>query len=159
MVRDGPHFTLETGEVWTLLASMNLDSHQQCTLKQSKRWFLGRMCLRSHCSVLQWVISKWDYANWEESQFSSVTQCYLSLCNPMECSTPAFLVHNQLPELAQTNGLFLHMRNERYKRLMTAAQSPIDRLWMSNLHPVSSVLLLLTFKVIYKDLVNNRCEH
>ena len=55
--------------------------------------------------------------------------------------------------------LFLHMRNERYKRLMTAAQSPIDRLWMSNLHPVSSVLLLLTFKVIYKDLVNNRCEH
>lgn len=55
--------------------------------------------------------------------------------------------------------LFLHMRNERYKRLVTAAQSPIDRLWMSNLHPVSEVLLLLTFKVIYKDLVNNRCEH
>ena len=54
--------------------------------------------------------------------------------------------------------LFLHMRNERYKRLVTTAQSPRDNLRMSNLYPVSAVLLL-TFEVIYKDLVNDRCEH
>ena len=36
-------------------------------------------------------------------QFSSVTQSCLTLCNPMECSTPGFPVHHQLPELTQTH--------------------------------------------------------
>jgi len=37
------------------------------------------------------------------SQFSSVTQSCLTLCNPMDCSTPGLPVHHQLPEPAQTN--------------------------------------------------------
>ena len=36
-------------------------------------------------------------------QFSSVTQSGPNLCNPMECSTPVFPVHHQLPELVQTH--------------------------------------------------------
>ena len=36
-------------------------------------------------------------------QFSSVTQSCLTFCDPMDCSTPGFLVHHQLPELAQTH--------------------------------------------------------
>ena len=36
-------------------------------------------------------------------QFSSVAQLYLTLCDPMDCSTPGFPVHHQLPELAQTH--------------------------------------------------------
>ena len=36
-------------------------------------------------------------------QFSSVTQSCPTLCDPMDCSTPAFPVHLQLPELAQTH--------------------------------------------------------
>ena len=35
-------------------------------------------------------------------QFSSVTPSCLTLCHPMDCSTPGFPVHHQLPELAQT---------------------------------------------------------
>ena len=35
-------------------------------------------------------------------QFSSVTQSSLTLCDPMDCSTPGFLVHHQLPEFTQT---------------------------------------------------------
>ena len=35
-------------------------------------------------------------------QFSSVPQSYRTLCDPMDCSTPGFPVHHQLPELAQT---------------------------------------------------------
>ena len=31
--------------------------------------------------------------------FSSVTQSCLTLCNPMDCSTPGLPVHHQLPEL------------------------------------------------------------
>ena len=35
-------------------------------------------------------------------EFSSVTQSCLTLCNPMDCSTPGLPVHHQLPEFTQT---------------------------------------------------------
>ena len=34
---------------------------------------------------------------------SSVVQSCLTLCDPMDCSTPGFPVYHQLPELAQTH--------------------------------------------------------
>ena len=37
------------------------------------------------------------------SEFSSDVQSCLTLCDPMDCSTPGFPVHHQLPELAQTH--------------------------------------------------------
>ena len=36
-------------------------------------------------------------------QFSSVAQSCPTLCDPMDCSTPGFLVHHQLPEFTQTH--------------------------------------------------------
>ena len=36
-------------------------------------------------------------------QFSSVAQSCWTLCDSMDCSMPGFLVHHQLPELAQTH--------------------------------------------------------
>ena len=36
-------------------------------------------------------------------QFSSVTQSCPTFCNPMDCSTQGFPVHDQLPDLAQTH--------------------------------------------------------
>ena len=36
-------------------------------------------------------------------QFISVTQSCLTLCSPMDCSTPGFPAHPQLPKLAQTH--------------------------------------------------------
>ena len=36
-------------------------------------------------------------------QFSSVAQSYLTLWDPMNCSTPGFPVHHQLPEFTQTD--------------------------------------------------------
>ena len=35
--------------------------------------------------------------------FSSVTQSCPTLCDPMNCSTPGFPVHHQLPEFTQTH--------------------------------------------------------
>ena len=35
-------------------------------------------------------------------QFSSVSQ-FLTLCDPMDCSTPGYPVYHQLPELTQTH--------------------------------------------------------
>ena len=43
------------------------------------------------------------YRHAKHYQFISVTQLCLTLCNPMDCSTPGFLVRHQLPELAQTH--------------------------------------------------------
>ena len=37
------------------------------------------------------------------TQFSSVTQSFPTLCDPMDCSMPELPVHHQLPELAQTH--------------------------------------------------------
>ena len=37
------------------------------------------------------------------SQFSSVAQSCLTLCDPMDCSTPGFSVHHQLLEFTQTH--------------------------------------------------------
>ena len=36
-------------------------------------------------------------------QFSSVAQSCLTLCDPMDCSTPGLSVHHQLPESTQTH--------------------------------------------------------
>ena len=36
-------------------------------------------------------------------QFTSVTQLCLTLCDPMDCSTPGFPVHHQFLEIAQTH--------------------------------------------------------
>ena len=39
----------------------------------------------------------------EGVQFSSVAQSCLTLCDPMNCSTPGLPVHHQLPEFTQTH--------------------------------------------------------
>ena len=36
-------------------------------------------------------------------QFSAVIQSCPTLCNPVDCRTPGFPVHHQLPKLAQTH--------------------------------------------------------
>ena len=40
---------------------------------------------------------------WVFHQFSSVTQLCLTLCDPMDCSTPGFPVHHQLLKPTQTH--------------------------------------------------------
>ena len=43
------------------------------------------------------------YRNKTTIQFSSVTQSCLTLCDPMNRSTPGLPVHHQLPEFTQTH--------------------------------------------------------
>ena len=51
--------------------------------------------------------SEWSKLEQREQQgtvqFSSVAQSCLTLCDPMDHSTPGFPVHHQLPELTQTH--------------------------------------------------------
>ena len=44
-----------------------------------------------------------EYSRLISFQFSSVAKLWVTLCDPMDCSTPGFLVHYQLSELAQTH--------------------------------------------------------
>ena len=44
-----------------------------------------------------------DFIVYSIVQFSSVPQSCLSLCDPMDCSTPGLPVHHQLPEFTQTH--------------------------------------------------------
>ena len=57
---------------------------------------------------LKWPPLLWRYFDSHRqilvlNQFSSVTQSCPILCNPMDCSTPGFLVHHQLLKLARTH--------------------------------------------------------
>ena len=51
-------------------------------------------------SLLQHHISKASIL--DSVQLTSVAQSCLTLCNPMNCSTPGLPVHHQLPEFTQT---------------------------------------------------------
>ena len=59
------------------------------------------------CSCLGEVIIQHQFkpitSNLRTPQFSLVAQSCLTLCDPVDCSTPGFPVHHQLPELAQTH--------------------------------------------------------
>ena len=46
---------------------------------------------------------KYSVVTFLSVQFNSVTQSCLTLCDPMDCSTPGLPVHHQLPEFTQTH--------------------------------------------------------
>ena len=70
------------------------------TTQRGGRWEGGSR-RRGHAYTYGWfmLIYGWNQHN----QFSSVTQSRPTLCDPMDCSTPGFPVHHQLPELTQTH--------------------------------------------------------
>ena len=49
---------------------------------------------------------------WIILQFSSVAQLCLTLCDPMNCSTPGLPVHRQLPESTQTHAHCVGLLNK-----------------------------------------------
>ena len=73
-------------------------------------------------------------------QFSSVTQSCLTLCDPMNCSTPGLPVHHKLPEFTLHEST-LHMRWPKYWSFNFSI-SP------SNEHPA-----LISFKMDLLDLL------
>ena len=79
-------------------------------------------------------------------QFSSVTQSCLTLCDPVDCSTPGFPVYHQLPELAKTH---VHSISDAIQPSHPlSSPSPTFNLsqhqglfqWVSSSHQVAKVL-------------------
>ena len=90
------------------------------------------------------------YCNKSMSQgllkFSSIAQSCLTLCNPVDCSTPGLPVHNQLPEVTQTHVHWVSDAIQPFHPL--SSSSPAFNLsqhqgllkWVSPLHQVAKVL-------------------
>ena len=73
---------------------------------------LGKGVLNSPNFSISWVMQWWASYKFlfifhiillKYIKFSSVAQSCLTLCNPVDCSTPGFPVHHQLPEPTQTH--------------------------------------------------------
>ena len=83
-------------------------------------------------------------------QVSSVAQSCPTLCDPMDCSTPGFPVHHQLPELAQTHVHWVSDAIQLSHPLLSPSPSPAFSLsqlqnlfqWVSSLPQVAKVLEL-----------------
>ena len=57
----------------------------------------------SNLRLLHWQAGSLQLAPLGSPNFSSVAQLCPTLCDPMDCRTPGFPVHHQLPELDQTH--------------------------------------------------------
>ena len=82
-------------------------------------------------------------------QFSSVARSCLTLCDPMNCSTPGLPVHHQLPEFTQTH---LHWVGDAIhtSHPLSSPSPPAFNLsqyqglfkWVSSSHQVAKVFIM-----------------
>ena len=109
-------------------------------------------------------------------QFSSVTQLCLTVCDPMDCSTPGFPVHHQLPELAQSHVIKLVMPSNHlilcHPLLLLPSVFPSIRVFSSesvlhirwpkywsfsfSLSPFNDCSGLISFRIEWHDLLQSK---
>ena len=102
-------------------------------------WGLGSPSLAVKTCQLQIVFAMWYI------QFSSVTQSCLTLCNPMDCSTPGFAVLHQLLELGQTH---VHLVGDSIQPSHPLSSSSPPAFNLSS-NRVFSFLFLFNFFILY----------
>ena len=107
-----------------------------------------------HIWIQFFKFESWKFSSKEKTlklcivtQFSSVAQLCLTVCDAMDCSTPGFPVHCQLLELAQTR---VHQVGDaiQWSHPLLAPSPPAFNLsqhqglfkWVSSLHQVAKVL-------------------
>ena len=86
-------------------------------------------------------------------QFSSVAQSCLTLCNPMNCSTPGLPVHHQLPEFTQTHVHRVSDAIQPSHPLSSCPSSPAPNpsqrqslfQWVNSSHEVGIILFAVTW--------------
>ena len=88
-----------------------------------------------------------NFNNLVQSSSVHFSHCHVWLCNPMDCSTPGFPVHHQLPEPTQTH---VHRVGDAIQpsHPLLSPSPPAFNLskhqglfqWVSSLHQVANVL-------------------
>ena len=82
-----------------------------------------------------------------KTQFSSITQSCLTLCNATDCSTPGFPVHHQLLEITQIHVLRIGDAIQSFHPLLSPSPPAFNLYqhqglfkWVSSSHQVAKVL-------------------
>ena len=99
--------------------------------------------------LFSWWVGLKAYQFCLPTQFSLVAQSRLTLCHPMDCSTPSFPVHHQLTEFAQTH---VHRVSDAIQHLVLRCPLLLLPLifssvrvffqWVSSSHQVTKVVAL-----------------
>ena len=129
---------------------------------QVKSFNLLGLCLNHHIEIC--FFQNWSFIRFMRSCYvrrhlkkkkipchpscrCSVTQWCLTLCNPMDCSTPGFPFHHQLPEPAQTHVHWVgdaiqpsHPPSSPSPPALNLSQHQGLFKWVSSLHQVARVL-------------------
>ena len=102
-------------------------------------------------------------------QFSSVTQSCLTLCGPVDCSTPGLPVHHQLLEFTQTHILWVgdaiqpsHPLSSPSPPAFNLSQHQGLLKWVFSLHQVAKVLelqLSISLSNEYSGLISFRMDY
>ena len=111
------------------------------------------ICLFIYFGVIYFLTNILDDFLWSSKfrycmiQFSSVAQLCLTLCDPMNCSTPGLLVHHQLPESTQTHVHWVsdaiqlsHPQSSSSPPALNLSQHQGLFKWVSPSHQVAKVL-------------------
>ena len=93
------------------------------------------------------LLSRFFLRTFSSVQFSSVAQSCLTLCDPMDCSTPGLPVHHQLPEFTQTH-LYWVCDAIQPSHPLSCPSPPTNNLsqpqglfqWVNSWHEVAKVL-------------------
>ena len=85
-------------ELKSLLMKLKEESEKNCIKTHH-----SKMKIMASAPITLWQIDGKTMETMTDFQFSSVTQSCLTLCGPMNCSTPGLPVHHQLPEFTQTH--------------------------------------------------------
>ena len=92
-----------SGEGWGkgIVREFGMDMYKLLYLK----WITNKDLRLAQGTLLNVVWQPgWERSS-EKNQFNSVAQSCRTLCDPMDCKTPGFPVHHQLPEFVQTQVL------------------------------------------------------
>ena len=94
-----------------------------------------------------WAVCSYPESQMLSVQFSSVSQSCLTLCNPMNHSTPGLPVHHQLPESTQTHVHRVsdaiqpsHPLSSPFPPALNLSQHQSLFQWVNSLHQVAKVL-------------------
>ena len=97
---------------------------------------------------MSWLL--WRVLLWTSFQFSSIVKSCPTLCDPMNCSMPGFLVHPQLLEFTQNHVHWVGDAIQQSNSLSSPSPPALNLSqyqglfkWVSSLHQVAKVLRCL----------------
>ena len=128
--------------------NFNLSKDSRKSIVQITSWFVTKIHLLQLFDLI-WLITSSSSLSACFCMFSTVTQSCLTLCDPMDCSTPGFSVHHQFLELAQTHVHWVGDAIQPYHPLSSPSPPAFNLSqhqglfhWVSSSHQMAKVLEL-----------------